>query len=288
MGFLNAVLAVADPGDDILLLAPFYFNHEMAVRIAGCRPVVVPTSPEYQPDPDRIAEAVTPRTRAVVTVSPNNPTGATYPAGVLRDINRLCGERGLFHIHDEAYEYFRYDGASSGSVGAGTGAPRYTISLYSLSKSYGMAGWRIGYMAIPASLRVAVQKIQDTNLICPPRICQAAACAALDVGRVWCEAHLPALAEVREDVLQALSGLGDRIEAPRPSGAFYVLIRLRTAQDDMSVVRYLIEKHRVAVIPGRTFGVVEGCALRIAFGALQADTVREAMSRLAEGLNQIC
>ncbi len=287
MGFLNAILAVADPDDEIVLLTPFYFNHEMAVRIAGCRPVLVATTAAHQPDVDRIEAALTDRTRAVVTISPNNPTGAVYSAEVLRHINTLCATRGIYHIHDEAYEYFLHGAVHAVSPGSLPDAERHTISLYSLSKAYGMAGWRIGYMVIPSHLRDAVQKIQDTNLICPPRVCQVAAQAALAVGRSWCEAHLPALSEVRGLVLDALGTLGDRIVVSNPAGAFYVFIRLRTPLQDEAIARLLIAFHRVAVIPGSTFGATDECTLRIAYGALQRETVAEAMQRLVSGLNDI-
>jgi len=108
MAFFNAVLAVADVGDEILLQTPYYFNHEMAVGMAGCRAVLVPTDDSYQLRVDRIAAAITPRTKAVVTVSPNNPTGAVYPEKALREVNELCRARGIYHVHDEAYEYFTY------------------------------------------------------------------------------------------------------------------------------------------------------------------------------------
>ena len=172
MAFVNAVLAVADPGDEIILLAPYYFNHEMAVAMAGCRPVVVPTDARYQLRLDAIAPAITPRTRAVVTISPNNPTGAVYPEADLRAVNELCAARGVYHIHDEAYEYFTYDGAAAFLAGSIAGAAPHTISLYSLSKAYGFASWRIGYMVIPDALFEAVNKIQDTKLICPPLVSQ--------------------------------------------------------------------------------------------------------------------
>ena len=168
MAFANAVLAITDPGDEVILLEPYYFNHHMAVTIAGCRPVVVPTDAAYQPVVPRIEAAITSRTRAVVTVSPNNPSGAVYPEATLRAVNALCRERGLYHVHDEAYEYFVYDGARSFSPASAPGTAGHTISLFSLSKSYGFASWRIGYMVIPAHLFDAVCKIQDTILICPP------------------------------------------------------------------------------------------------------------------------
>ena len=108
MGFINAVLAIADPGDEIILQTPYYFNHEMAVRMANCQPVLVATDEQYQLRLDAIRQAITPRTKAIVTISPNNPTGAVYPEADLREVNQLCREYGIYHIHDAAYEYFTY------------------------------------------------------------------------------------------------------------------------------------------------------------------------------------
>ena len=136
MAFLNSVLAVADPGDEIVLLRPFYFNHEMAIRIAGCTPVFVDTDARHQPNVSTIEAAITERTRAIVTVSPNNPTGAVYSRDVLLRINEMCGRRGLYHFSDEAYEYFLYGDAEHVSPGAFPGAADHTISFYTLSKSY--------------------------------------------------------------------------------------------------------------------------------------------------------
>ena len=109
--FLNAVLAICDPGDEVILLAPYYFNHEMAVILASAVPVPVPVDERLQPDLPAITAAITGRTRAIVTVSPNNPTGAVYPRETLAAIHQLCAERGIYHVSDEAYEYFTYDGA---------------------------------------------------------------------------------------------------------------------------------------------------------------------------------
>ncbi len=181
--FMNAILAITDPDDEIVLPVPYYFNHEMAVVMAGAKAVAAPTASDYQLDLRAIQDAITPRTRAVVTVSPNNPTGAVYPESDLRAVNALCRDRGIFHIHDEAYEYFTYGGVKHFSPGSLPDAAGHTISLFSLSKAYGMASWRIGYMVIPEQLHDAVNKIQDTILICPPAVSQHAAMAALEVGR---------------------------------------------------------------------------------------------------------
>jgi aspartate/methionine/tyrosine aminotransferase len=287
MGFMNAVLAVADPGDEVILPAPFYFNHEMAIMMAGCRLVVVPTDESYQLKLDAIRDAITPRTRAVVTISPNNPTGAVYPEAVLREVNTLCRERGVYHIHDEAYEYFTYGGVRHFSPGSITGAADHTISLFSLSKAYGLASWRIGYMVIPDALFDAINKIQDTILICPTEIAQVAAVAALARGAPYCRGFLEGLARVRAMVLDRFAHIADCCTVPRPDGAFYCLVRVHTDVDSMTAAERLIREHRVAAIPGTAFGLHGGCHLRISYGALEEETVAEGLNRMVRGLKRL-
>jgi aspartate/methionine/tyrosine aminotransferase len=146
MGFVNAICAITDPGDEVILLLPYYFNQEMAIRMLDCTPIAVATDERFQPRPGPIEHAITEKTRALVTISPNNPSGAVYPEPILRAINALCRARGLYHISDEAYEHFTYGGARHFSPGSIPEACEHTISLFSLSKAYGFASWRIGYM----------------------------------------------------------------------------------------------------------------------------------------------
>lgn len=287
MAFFNAVLAIADVGDEIILLAPYYFNHHMAIEIAGCRVVVVPCDRSDQPDCEALRHAVTDRTRAIVTISPNNPTGAVYPEITLRAINGLCRDYGIYHIHDEAYEYFVFDDAKHFSPGSIEGAGAYTISLYSLSKSYGMAGWRSGYSVVPAQLLESVKKIQDTNLICPPIVSQVASAAALRVGSDGCRQAGVELQHVRDAALDVLSPLADVCRVSRPQGAFYLFLKLATDRDAMNVVETLIRDHGVAVLPGTAFGDRDGCSIRISYGALDAQTVIEGVNRLRGGLAQV-
>lgn len=287
MAFLNAILAIASFGDEIILQTPYYFNHEMAIAIAGCRAVCVETDGNYQLRLEAIAAAITPKTRAIVTISPNNPTGAVYPAKDLQAVNDLCRDRGLYHIHDEAYEYFTYDGAKSVSPASFRGSCDYTISLFSLSKAYGFASWRIGYMVIPQHLLDPVKKIQDTNLICASVVSQYAALGALQVGKAYCQQHLGAIASVRQTLLQALHPLADRCIVPTANGAFYLFLKLNSNLDAFTVVKRLIREYGVAVIPGTTFGITTGCYLRVAYGALQQETTREGIERLTQGLKGI-
>lgn len=287
MGFVNAVLAITDPGDEIILNLPYYFNHEMAITMADCKAVCVPTDENYQLQPDLIEQAVTNRTRAVVTISPNNPTGAVYSEESLRQVNEICGQHGLYHISDEAYEYFTYDGARHFSPGSIEGSSQHTLSLFSLSKAYGFASWRIGWMVIPERLFMPVRKIQDTVLICPPVISQWAAVGAMHTGRAYCEARLRVTREVRRLVLQGLQEVGDLVAVPRASGAFYFLLRVRSDTDPMQLAQQLIEEHKVAVIPGTTFGISDQCLLRVGYGALEEQTAYEGVARLARGLRRI-
>ena len=177
MAFMNAVLAVTDPGDEVILPVPYYFNHEMALTMIGCHCVGVPTDERYQLDIPALRSAITPRTRAIVTISPNNPTGAVYPEADLRAVNALCAEHGIVHITDEVYEYFTYGEARHYSPGSDPASRAHTISMFSLSKAYGFAGWRIGYMVHPEALTPALLKCQDTILICPTIAAQVATLA---------------------------------------------------------------------------------------------------------------
>lgn len=288
LAFANALLAIADPGDEVILQTPYYFNHEMAITMASCKPVLVPTDAQYQLQPGQIARAITPRTKAVVTISPNNPTGAVYPEESLRTVNRMCQERGIYHIHDEAYEYFTYGDAKHFSPGSMEREWKHTISLFSLSKAYGFASWRIGYMVVPSHLIEAVNKIQDTILICAPVISQFAALGALAAGRPYCADHLSGISQVREIVLRELGTLGQLCEIPPAAGAFYFLLRLRSNLSSMAVVERLIREYRVAVIPGNAFGLEDDCYLRLAYGALTPETASEGMVRLVAGLRACC
>ena len=280
--FLTAVLAVSDPGDEFILPTPYYFNQEMALRMCGCTPVLVPTREDWQLDVDAIAAAITPRTRAIVTVSPNNPTGAVYHERDLRRVNALCAEHGLYHFSDEAYEYFCYGGARHFSPGSIPGAQAHTLGFFSFSKNYGMASWRVGYVVYPQALDEAMHKVQDTNLICAPVVSQLLALEALKRGRAIVAPRVAALAGVRSAVHDALAALDGLAEFPRTEGAFYVLIKLPGVADPLAFNRAMAERHRVATIPGFAFGLTDTKRAnyqRLSYGALDAATVAEGVAR---------
>ncbi|MFM6001232.1 MAG: pyridoxal phosphate-dependent aminotransferase [Dolichospermum sp.] len=287
MGFINAILAITSPGDEIILNTPYYFNHEMAIKMAGCHPILVPTDTDYGLIPPAIAAAITDKTRAVVTVSPNNPTGVVYSEMALRQVNQICREKGIYHISDEAYEYFTYNGAKHFSPGAFLNSNEYTISLFSLSKAYGFASWRIGYMVIPQHLLTAVKKVQDTILICPPVVSQYAALGALQAKDNYLKDNINAIAQVREIVINELHNLTGLCTITPANGAFYFFLKVHTKMNDLELVKRLIQEYKIAVIPGTTFGIEQGCYLRVAYGALPADTAKSGIERLVKGLQTV-
>jgi aspartate/methionine/tyrosine aminotransferase len=286
MAFMHAVLAITRPGDEIILPVPFYFNHEMAIEMAGCRPVPVPTDDRYQLRLDAIERAITSKTRAVVTISPNNPSGAVLSEASLRAVNALCRGRGLYHIADEPYEYFTYGNARHFSPGSLADAAPHTFSIYSLSKAYGFAGWRIGYVVYPEALASAMMKSQDTILINPTIAAQVGAAAALGVGRSYSEPHVREMASIRDIVVSELSSLAPLATVPAADGAFYAFLRVNADADPVVLAERLIREHKVAVIPGSAFGMT-GCYFRVAFGALQKATVAEGVGRLVAGLRSL-
>lgn len=289
MAFFEILLAITSPGDEVLLPVPFYFNHEMAIRMLGCTPIFVATRPDFSVDLEAMARAITPRTRAIVTVSPNNPSGQVYSEGDLRAVNWLCRDHGLFHLSDEAYEYFIWGDRPHFSPASIPGSASFTVGLYSLSKTFGFAGWRVGYMVMPADLVPALVKIQDTNLICPPRPSQRAAAGALKVGRAYFDQQAQGLSRLREEVLTSLVALGSLLRRlPQAEGAFYVFLEIETTLTGLELAERLALEHGVAVVPGEAFGMQVGCFLRVAYGAPDAETVREGIRRLVAGIRAIC
>ncbi len=287
MAFLNAVLAIADPGDEFILPQPYYFNQEMAIRMCGCVPVPVPVRDDWQLDVAAIAAAIGPRTRAIVTVSPNNPTGAVYHEADLRAVNALAARHGLYHFSDEAYECFTYDGARHFSPASIDGAHAHTLSFFSFSKNYGMASWRVGYVVYPDDLFDAMNKVQDTNLICAPVPSQLLALKALEHGRGLIDPKVAQLADVRASVFDALDALGDLAQYPRTQGAFYVMVKLPGVTDALEFNRAMAQRHKVATVPGFAFGLTDTARAnyqRLSYGALAPATVAEGVDRFVRAV----
>ncbi|MCZ6566592.1 MAG: pyridoxal phosphate-dependent aminotransferase [Gammaproteobacteria bacterium] len=284
MAFNTAILAITDPGDEVILPLPYYFNHEMSLVMEQCKPILVPTDDLFHLQLDKLEAAITKKTKAIITISPNNPSGAVYTKNELIAVNELCRQNNIYHITDEAYEDFYYDDRKHFSIASEPNTNEYTISLFSFSKGFGFAGWRIGYMVIPEHLLSTVKKIQDTILISPPMISQHAAIGALKAGESFIQSKRNAMSQKRKMVLQALTNLSCLKNAPSSEGAFYALLNIDTQMDDIHLVKMLIEKYRVATIPGSAFGLHGNCYLRLSYGALSDQDIATGMDRLLEGI----
>ena len=289
MAFNAIVLALCDPDDEIIVLAPYYFNHKMTLEMCNCKAVIVNTDENYQPVVEHIAAAITPKTRAVVSISPNNPSGRIYSAQTLAAINALCTEHRIYHISDEAYEDFTDETHSHFSPGSLPNSASHTISMFSFSKSYGFASWRIGYMTVPRTLESAISKVQDNILICPPTISQFAALECLKSGDAYVKEQMQQIAANRELCRMMLGDLADKglIEPPHIEGALYAFIALRDKVCNLATIEKLIADFGIAVIPGDAFGSHYKHCMRVSYGALSTERLELGLERLAKGLGSL-
>ncbi len=283
--FSNAILSVTKPGDQVIILAPYYFNHIMAVQLAGCKPVIVDTDSDYQPTVKRIGEKVSRSTRAIVLVSPNNPTGAVYDKNQTKEIEVLCREKDLYLITDDTYEHFVYDDARYTSALEFDKRIDHTVLLYSFSKSYGMSGYRIGYAVFPEHLYADMLKVQDTLTICPPSPLQYGAEAAIALGAAYLKKFMPSIEKVRRVFIERLVGVSG-VEMPITKGSYYFLLRLRTKEKDWTIAKKLIEEDGVITVPGEAFGT-KYPALRVAYANVDEQRAEEGIRRLKRGLEEI-
>jgi len=221
--FMNAILSITSPGDEVILFRPSYFNYVMGIQLAGCKPVICNTDKDFHPLIEDMKEKITDTTKAIVTISPNNPTGSVYSSDELRSINEICSNYNLFHISDEVYEYFVYDGKIHTSPLSFDRDINHTIALFSFSKAFGMSGFRIGYMIFPSYLFDDILKVQDTIGICAPSISQIAASTAIGIGDGYVSRFMPVLKENRRIVNNNLSSL-QGVDMYPSSGAYYFFI----------------------------------------------------------------
>jgi len=281
--FINALMAITNIGDDVVILSPYYFNHFMAIKLVGCNPIVVETDENYLPQIEEIFEAVTPHTKAIVTISPNNPTGAVYSKHVLEEINKFCSDMNIYHISDEVYEQFVFKGIHQSPASFDKNI-EHTISIFSFSKSFGMPGYRIGYLVLPSFLYNEILKVQDTIGICAPTISQYAAEAVLNSCPSYAKSFLPAMEKVRNIFIEGMDM--ECINMPVTHGSFYFFIKLHTNKPSWEIAKVLIEKYGVITIPGNVFGSSYP-SIRISYGNLDEEQAEEGVKRLAKGLKKI-
>lgn len=283
--FTNTVLSITDPGDEIIFFTPTYFNYVMAAQIASCHPVLVSTDELYQPQLSQLKEKITSKTKAIVTISPNNPTGAVYAMEKVKAINQLCHDHSLYHICDEVYEYFVYENAVHHSPLRFDDSISHTISLFSLSKAFSLSGFRIGYMVFPHHLQADILKAQDTIGICAPTPAQAAAIAAIPLGNSYCRSFHDDLVKNRDVVKKILSD-NAKIHLTWTTGAYYFFITVESTMSSFDLSKKLAENDKVIVLPGSMFDETR-CSFRLSYGNLSNNVLFEGLQRLSKGLTDL-
>eukprot|EP01116_Phalansterium_solitarium_P025077 TRINITY_DN9417_c0_g1_i1.p1 TRINITY_DN9417_c0_g1~~TRINITY_DN9417_c0_g1_i1.p1 ORF type:complete len:390 (-),score=99.86 TRINITY_DN9417_c0_g1_i1:201-1370(-) len=275
--FMNVVLTVCDAGDEAVLFAPYYFNHLMALQLTNVTPVVIESTrtDSFDIGLDALRANLTPRTKLVILVSPGNPTGAVQPESVVRELQKLCLERGIWLYSDEAYENFTFDDARPHFSPDGPNV----INAYSFSKAYSMAGWRVGYIAYPPALESGLAKAQDTIPINASQVSQQLAVSCLQRGSAWVREQVQTLERNREAIWDAVSVMPGTIKT---TGAFFFMIRLPEGVDDLKAAEFLATEFKVLLIPCSSCGV--SGYLRVSYGNLPPDECVEAARRLKAGL----
>jgi aspartate/methionine/tyrosine aminotransferase len=284
---LSTLLAVLNPGDQVIIFEPFYENYGPGCIISGAEPVWVPlTPPDFGFDPDRLAAAVSARTKAIVFNSPNNPSGKVFTRRELQVIADLCLRHDLLAITDEIYEHIVYDGGSHVPIATLPGMAERTITISGISKSYSVTGWRIGWAIAPPELTVGIRRAHDFVTVGAPHPLQQAAVAALALPDSY-YVSLRRSYQARRDLL---FGLLEKAGFPgfRPEGAYYILTDVAHFMtrygiaDDMAFAMFLIKEVGVATVPGSSFyahAELGATKIRFCFPKTE-DVLREAGERL--------
>jgi aspartate aminotransferase len=293
----NLFQALLDPGDEVIIPAPYWVSYPDMVRLAGGHPVIVETqaSDDFAVSPDAVAAAVGPRTRAIVLNTPSNPTGAVYSRTQIEGLAKIAIERDLLVISDDIYRSLVYGDAQYVSIAAlGPEMAKRTVLVDGVSKTYAMTGWRIGYAAGPLPLIKAMSKIQGQSTSNPTHIAQVAALAALTGPQECVETMRVAFDERRLEMLQLLRAIPG-VTCREPKGAFYcfpdfsAFVGKRTPEgsvidDDVQLCDWLVEVGKVAVVPGSGFGAPGHVRLSYACGMPQ---IREGLARLAQSVARL-
>jgi aspartate aminotransferase/aminotransferase len=281
--------AFLNPGDEILVPDPGYTQLVSSIRLAGGAALPMPLSVEdnFMPDLEAAARLIGPHTRGIAVNSPHNPTGAVLDPDQIAEIGRFADDHGLVIFSDEAYDRILFPGADFSSPAALPGMKNRTVIWGSLSKTYAMTGWRIGYLAAPPELIAAAVRVQQNVLLSVCSFAQAGAVAALNGPQACVDEMVAEFNRRREIILDGIAPAPGLTCPAIPRGAFYVFVRHETAgMDSTKLADYILDTAGVALIPGTPFGKRGEGFLRISYATTQAEC-KEGMTRIAEVMNQL-
>lgn len=278
----NAILATCQPGDEVIIPAPYWVSYPDMVRLVGAEPVIVPTSERnaWKMRPEDFENAMTPRTKMLIMNTPGNPTGSVYTREELEAIVNVAAEEDIYVLSDEIYEKLVYDDAKHVSIGSlSKEAYDLTITVNGFSKSYAMTGWRLGYLAAPDAVSRAVDSIQSHTSSNPSSFSQYGAVAAL-------KGDQQPLADMREEFEMRRNYMFDRLSkisnvtAIKPQGAFYILVNIsQLGLTSQNFADRLLSKANVAVVPGAAFG--DDRTVRFSY-ATSLDVIKKGLDRFQD------
>lgn len=287
----NTMQVLVDPGDEVILIAPYWMTYADQIRLAGGVPVVISTTGEsgFVPTYDQLKEAISPRTKAILINSPSNPTGGILPRETLKEIAALAIRHDFWIVADEIYEHLIYGGAKVPSIaGLSNEVFERTITINGCSKSYAMTGWRIGYAAAPLPVAKAMSNLQDQVTSNPTSFAQRGAIAAFSLDPSVVE-KMRAEFEARRDLIVGLIRQIPGLTIPEPKGAFYAFPNVSaylggSLATDEDLATYLLTEAKVATVPGSVF---EGPGhLRMSYATSRED-IEKGMARIADALGRL-
>lgn len=279
-------LAYLDPGDEVLLPDPAWVSYEACVRLAGAKPVYIPTyfEDEFCVKPEKILAAITPNTKMLILNSPSNPTGCVMPKELLKEIAEICKEKDIMVLSDEIYEHIIYEGKHV-SIASLPDMFDRTITISGLSKTYAMTGWRVGWVIAPEADISAIDKLQTHSVTCCTSFTQTASVEALrgpQDSRKAMKKEFKKRRDLALDLMSEIKGM----ECNVPRGAFYLFPRydFKMTSDEMSA--YLLKDAHVAVTPGRAFGPAGEGMFRISY-ATSEDQIQRGMENMKRSLSKL-
>lgn len=286
----NTMMALLEPGDEVILIAPYWMTYADQIRLAEGVPVVVHTRAEddFVPSFEDLKAAVTSRTKAILINSPCNPTGAVLPRSTVKEIAALALRHGLWVVADEIYERLIYGEEHQSIAALGSDIAEQTITIGGCSKTYAMTGWRIGFAAAPAQVAKAISNFQDQVTSNPTSFAQKGAIAAFQLGPESVESMRQEFEARRNLIISGLRSISG-IRVPEPKGAFYAFPDVTAylggkIATDLDLAGYLLEEAQVATVPGSVF---EGTGhLRLSYAASRA-SIEKGLGRIAEALKKL-
>ena len=283
----NSMLHLVETGDEVIVMDPGY-DYYSQIRLFGGVPVPVPVYEEnrFKLNPDDLLKAVTPKTKMIILNTPSNPTGAVLGREELQAVAKIAMEKDIWVLSDEPYEDMMFDGNAHISIGSFPGMKERTISAYTLSKSYAMTGWRVGYAAAPEAVIDEMEKLMEHMVSGVSAPAQRAALAAIESSQECVADMLAAYEKRREVVYEGINAI-DGISCIKPESTFYAFINIKSlGRSSWDVARHLVKNHRIALIPGVIFGPHGEGFLRLSFAA-SIENLKEGLKRLEAGVETL-